>query len=402
MDFSGGCSRSKAPSCLRLCSHSLGQFRRRHDRNLQASIPPVLDNISKRHFWLTSYRGNLRDARGSRNFEIEKAGIEIRVLDGHRRKEGRDGPMRSGAWYAWGSFIAFAQKIKVDYSQQDPSATLRLYIDCGKASIEEGNSLGLLYMLWGREKHPGLPSWCPDLDARQSSKLLRHPEWKAGVKNLPGGERQPSTWFEPGCDDLHAPGCRVDIVSEVVKSTYCWSDMERDRENPSGEDGANNLLWESECLALARQTFTQQGDIPDAYILTLCEGFLNPYENDPYMIREAYKRNISLWHYAAKSIPHEDVDQRLRSVAHHLVSRLMQNCQGRKLFTTNRGRIGVGPPETQAGDEVYSLHGAGPLYLLRSEDDAIKILGNVYIHELMNFDETPEDTMEENDFVVIN
>jgi Heterokaryon incompatibility protein (HET) len=294
------------------------------------------------------------------------------------------------------------KKIKVDYSQQDPSATLRLYIDSGKASIEEGSSLGLLYMLSGREKHPGLPSWCPDLDAPQSRKLFLHPEWKAGVKNLPEGERQPSAWFEPGCDDLYAPGCRVDIVSEVVKSTYCWSDMERDGENPSGEDGANNLLWESECLALARQTFTQQGDVPDAYILTLCEGFLNPYENDPYMIREAYKRNISLWHHAAKSIPHEDVDQRLRSAAHHLESRLMRNCQGRKFFTTNRGRIGVGPPETQAGDEVYILYGAGPLYLLRSEDDAIKILGNVHIHELMNLEETPEDTMEENEIVVLN
>jgi hypothetical protein len=78
------------------------------------------------------------------------------------------------------------KKIKVDYSQQDPSPTLRLYIDCGKASIEEGSSLDLLYMLSGREKHPGLPSWCPDLDAPQSRKLFLHPEWKAGVKMLLG------------------------------------------------------------------------------------------------------------------------------------------------------------------------------------------------------------------------
>lgn len=294
------------------------------------------------------------------------------------------------------------EKIEVDYSQQGPSAALRLYVDCGKACIEEDTSLALLYMLSGRDKHPDLPSWCPDLDAPQSRSFFLHPGWKAGIKTTAQGEGQPGAWFEPGCDDLYAPGCRVDTVSQVVESTYCWSSDDRDVEVPSAEDAARNLIWEGECLALSRQTSQQQAEVPVSYLLTLCEGFLSPYENDPQIIREAYRRNLSLWRAAEKSTPNEDINQRVRSATHHFHGRIGHNCKGRKFFCTSGGRIGVGPPETQVGDNVYILYGAGPLYLLRFTDTAIEVLGNVYIHELMNLDETPEDVKEENEIIVIN
>ena len=294
------------------------------------------------------------------------------------------------------------EKIKVDYSQRGPHASCRTYIECGKACIEEDTSLSLLYMLSGTEKNPKLPSWCPDFNAAPSRNLSLYPKWKAGIKTTPAEEGEPAAWFEPGCDDLYAPGCSVDIVCQVVSSTFCWSSEERDGESPSIEDSVNNLAWQRECLTLSSHTAMLQGEGSMSYLLTLCEGFLSPHEKDPSMISAAYKRNISLWRAAARSVPIEDTSQRLRSAAHQFHGRLTQNCRGRKFFNTVGGRFGVGPPETQAGDHVYILYGAGLLYLLRFTDEAIRVLGSVYIHELMNLDETPEEVKGENEIVVIN
>lgn len=302
----------------------------------------------------------------------------------------------------------FREKVKVDYSQQDPSALLRLYIESGKACIEEDTSLSLLFMISGREKNPGLPSWCPNLDSPDHRRLVIHSKWRAGIRTLTEGEGQISAWFEPDSDDLYAPGCRVGLVDQVVSSTFCWSSLERDAEISDTEDARKNLLWQHECLALLREVLSEEyceeeEVIPISYILTLCEGFLNPFENDEDIFRAAYEGTMSLWQSAANSVvPNADsMNQRIRSAIHHYNGRLMQNCLGRKFFSTSGGYVGMGPPETQAGDEVYILYGAEPLYLLRCIEEHIEILGNVYIHELMDLEETPEEVMEENEIVTI-
>jgi Heterokaryon incompatibility protein (HET) len=294
------------------------------------------------------------------------------------------------------------EKIEVDYSQKGPSALLRLYIDCGKAALEEDPSLSLLFLLSGAQRNPGLPSWCPDLNAQPPRSFALWEGYKAGISDDPEEEKPPGAWFEPDDDDLHVGGCRVDIVSQVLSSTFCWSDLERDAEIPSVGDSTKNLLWENECLALFMQTSTEQDQVPLSYILTLCEGYMARFEDDPEIMHEAYERTLSLWRNAEKGDPPDDASQRLRTAIHFFLAGLQHNCEGRRFFSTTGGRTGLGPPDTQPGDEVYILYGAGPLYLLHCTDTAIEILGNVYIHELMNLDETPEEAKEENEIIVIN
>jgi Heterokaryon incompatibility protein (HET) len=303
------------------------------------------------------------------------------------------------------------EKIEVDYSQQDPSALLRLYIECGKAALEEDSSLSLLFLLSGAQKNPGLPSWCPDLNAPQPRSFYMWKGWKSGTSDDPEEEDLPGAWFEPDDDNLNVVGCRVDIVSQVLSSTFRWSDLERDAEIPSVEDSTNNLLWESECLALTRQASTHPDDTPLSYILTLCEGYMTRFEDDPHIMHEAYQRTLSLWQTAKQAHPsdaanqappRDTASQRLRTAIHSFHAGLQHNCEGRRFFSTTAGRTGLGPPETQPGDEVYILYGAGPLYLLRCSDIAIQILGNVYIHELMCLDDTPNGVREIDEILTIS
>ncbi|KAL9636378.1 MAG: hypothetical protein Q9164_002856 [Protoblastenia rupestris] len=290
-------------------------------------------------------------------------------------------------------------KIQVDYSRNDAEALLRLYIDYGKCCIEEDSTLALLHMLSGKERMPDLPSWCPSIDAPRNYRgILRY--YKAGIKTTQDGEDLPSAWFEPDSDDLYAPGCTVDVISQVVSSTFCWSDDARDAHRPSLEDATNNLAWDRECLMLYRQMTEQQDDLPFSYPLTLCGGYLYGPEQ-LYLLRQAYDRCISRWESVEQSIQLEDTNPEVEAAAYLFHGRLMSCCWGRKLFSTVGGRVGIGPPETETGDTVCILYGAGPLYLLRFAEEWTHILGDVYIHGLMDLEEIPDETKGENEIILI-
>lgn len=64
-----------------------------------------------------------------------------------------------------------------------------------------------------------------------------------------------------------------------------------------------------------------------------------------------------------------------------IVGRLMQ----RKLFTTYRGYIGMGPPNVQQSDRIYVLLGCNlPVVLRPCGDGMFKLVGEFYIHSIMN------------------
>lgn len=296
------------------------------------------------------------------------------------------------------------EKIVVDYSEQGPDALRRLYIDCTKACIMEDHRLNILYMLSGRAKDPDLPSWCPDLNAPPNREFVFQEDWKAGIPTGPEADERRGAWFEPDEDNLYATGWEVDTVSRVVESTFCWSDLEREGYEPKYEDATANLAWERECFTLLKETSTQQEGVPMSYIFTLSEGFLLRTLKDPDITRAAYERNMAFWRDPERSrtLHNDTADSRLKLAALTFHDCLLRNCRGRKFFSTEGGRVGVGPPETQPGDTVCILYRAPQLYLIRFGDYAIQILGNVYTHDLMNFDDIPEVVKGEIETIVIN
>ena len=59
----------------------------------------------------------------------------------------------------------------------------------------------------------------------------------------------------------------------------------------------------------------------------------------------------------------------------------------RRLFATDRGFIGLGPPEMQEGDHVYILSGGKVPYLLRlvsgTRPRTFELVGDCYLHGIM-------------------
>ena len=55
----------------------------------------------------------------------------------------------------------------------------------------------------------------------------------------------------------------------------------------------------------------------------------------------------------------------------------------RSTFATRYGFVGLGPPNIQNGDSVVILFGADVPFILRQEGDHYKLVGDCYVHGIM-------------------
>lgn len=59
-------------------------------------------------------------------------------------------------------------------------------------------------------------------------------------------------------------------------------------------------------------------------------------------------------------------------------------CGGRQLVQTTARRIGLAPAEAEIGDKIYLLYGGQVLYILRQAEGRQRLVGECYLHGLMD------------------
>lgn len=64
----------------------------------------------------------------------------------------------------------------------------------------------------------------------------------------------------------------------------------------------------------------------------------------------------------------------------------------RTFFYTKSGRMGLGPLSLQPGDQVAIFSGGRPAYLLREQEEYFELVGDGYVHGLMNGEGVPENS----------
>lgn len=70
--------------------------------------------------------------------------------------------------------------------------------------------------------------------------------------------------------------------------------------------------------------------------------------------------------------------------ASRFLSAFWRSCKLRRFFTTSSGRIGIGPPTMREGDFVAILFGGYTPYVLRPEGGQYSLVGECYVHGIMN------------------
>jgi hypothetical protein len=286
---------------------------------------------------------------------------------------------------------SFRDRIRISYSKSSEQDLLNPYLDCAKACIQEGTLPSILALVAGRLRAPGLPSWCPNLQSTQSGGIRQFgAHFRAGVsrKEAYRGLRARAS---SESDNLSVAGFRVDIVSEVVEGTLSW---------PAGQQMRGRVQryveWESRCLALAQKTLcVPPGTIPIEPIFAL-RG--KTHQSSTGLREIDLHRQYSCFAYDMRQFARTEdysLSTERRRIYNDWLRTLGNHCIGRRYFSTEKGRLGVGPPEIKKGDTISVFYGGDPVYILRPAElnsEEWFFVGDAFVHGLMELDETPQST----------
>ena len=223
--------------------------------------------------------------------------------------------------------------------------------------------------------------------------LLTHCEWHGGIVNKP-------TWvpdwskprasrriqFKRGCLGSRA---KADIVRNgVLRVTglYCAEINDIGRNTLHDETlfspGDPDVVRQIKSLAKYVKVsvpYVDGSDVIEAFCRTVCANFFsdvfNPAVSGFPDLGESLRYLRCLLRAPSSQI---EPDRMFLSYAREVL-------KGRRFFTTKEGYIGLAPEAVQMGDQVCIILGCqSPLLLRREEKDRYLVIGECYIHGLMN------------------
>lgn len=230
-----------------------------------------------------------------------------------------------------------------------------------------------------RVKPEKIPSWCPNWHSTQEYMNF------GGVCSYQAGKPSPVRTI-PDSNKIQIAGFCVDEVAAVVSSSWKFSQFPDQQKGPDGS-AARLLDWESQCLSLSQAAYQQPDAVPEAHWRTLIGNKTDDAHTTPCMddLSEDYL-NMKRYLLTLRDEIVFDEDTEKKAALRLYFSAMQSACQGRRFFSTRAGRVGLGPPRLHVGDTICVLHSAGPLFALRfpAGDDVAELIGDTYVHGLMN------------------
>ncbi|KAH7236636.1 heterokaryon incompatibility protein-domain-containing protein [Fusarium tricinctum] len=290
------------------------------------------------------------------------------------------------------------------------------------SSSKETSSLLPLHFPLMKSNHPDLPSWVVDwttpggLGSQVNTYQFSH-----GIYRVFKAGRNQNYHFIPSSDgkviEVKGRHCdRVAVISTTVpegtasgkRNAYCdWFKLAGLDQDPSRKyiTGVSffEAFWRCLCwnVLLTISDDKQPNFNSKASDEVLYEGFLSYCLSSPKSLfhpnglskeeREAVVR------LDPKFTPAEDHKWGIFSTSGYLAEQIINGLTvNTKMFMTEQGYLGVGPPDTQVGDEVKCLFGGWMPFILRStgktgefaaEKTKVptwKVLGTCYLHGIMD------------------
>ncbi|KAH8767859.1 heterokaryon incompatibility protein-domain-containing protein [Hyaloscypha finlandica] len=278
----------------------------------------------------------------------------------------------------------FQDRIQVSYSNDPSQDSIQTSIDCAKACIGEGLP-AILRLVAGRQRVPGLPSWCPNLNSYQYANQLQANWYRAGLL-IEETEAEVFRGKTTAANNhLVISGFQADTVSETVAAEYPSLRGEL-KSNLVGDF----LTWEAQCLALAQKITSET--VPMGHIFTLTgDTRQKPLHTKDEDFHQAYVDLLANMNSVAQGRGGAFPPKERRELFHHMANEISGICRGRRYFGTEKGCLGVGPLELKKGDTVCVLYGTKPPYVLREVEEKTgewSLIGDAFVHGLMELGET--------------
>ncbi|TAQ89308.1 hypothetical protein B7494_g2370 [Chlorociboria aeruginascens] len=296
-----------------------------------------------------------------------------------------------------------ASQIVVDYSDEAKEKWWRVYIQYGKLQLQSETTLTLLSMAASQQRPIELPSWCPNFNSPP-----KDPFCLGGVIGYQAGFESWEDRLKPNVqildsNNIKVSGFRVDHVHLVVGSPKHYFETE-----PSyGPSGSSALLldYESRCLKVSQDTYNSPNKVPEAHWRTLtADADFHSRSPLPPNVLEDYLRVKQLWksrrdQTSPNPIDSTPVSERQANLNYH------QNWEAKRtrtFFSTEGGRVGLGPCDLKAGDAICVLYGGAPLFVLRfncSSKEA-QLVGDAFVYGLMDLKSIPASDRETEWFTI--
>ncbi|KAF2850076.1 HET-domain-containing protein [Plenodomus tracheiphilus IPT5] len=258
--------------------------------------------------------------------------------------------------------------------------------------ISQDSVAELLSLNETTERNPNLPSWCPDLHHRSVSNVLAdYDGYHAGFTI------QTTTRFNYDPEDftkIQGKGIVMDIIKDVSQATWEDEDGHELSDDPElVSKMQRNIKMLQEYTEAAREFISKDdlwrlfvGDMkgPRDSKLNLLAGFASFHDR---LIDHRWKEEAESYRDAFLELSTLSLNAEVPSL---LIQRYMKNarrvCLGRKLFTTENGRVGLGPRLMAAGDVVCIFKCVRVPFVLRphaSLPDTFSLVGEAYVYGIM-------------------
>ena len=283
------------------------------------------------------------------------------------------------------------EKGLIDYSESGKRDFWKSYVAVAKLILlEHDPHLQLLSLAEPHLELPQLPTWCPNWHAKESLLLGGNAEYYgAGLINgIEAWNAKPH--FVTDSTLLQVLGCEIDTVKDLVSRDWLFSGSFKMLRAPDGLN-AHLLAWDQECRQLSHETIGGDPFWEEAHVRTII-GDVTSHDLSYDQLQDQYR----IWKdWIEHSVRRKDA----RNIKHEwhtclpFYDAMQAACAGRKFFSTEEGRIGIGSPSLLPGDQLCVLINGRPVYILRrsitsneGEHSPTKynLMGNAYVDGLMN------------------
>jgi hypothetical protein len=231
---------------------------------------------------------------------------------------------------------------------------------------------------------PSLPSWVPDYSLIRRQSILGGIGGMAGFKA--SGDSKPAVRVIEASQIITAGGRTIGTIQPVSspRPPSSWN-----RESQTLKEYREALLvWFDETKDIRNRTtpYPTGEPWPEVYWRTL----VTNTAQSGSAAEPAYGRYLESFlklHriYVESDAPEQHLSDEMLQDAERW-TRAFSTTGTRRLFTTEKGYLGLGPELIRQGDSIYLLFGATTPFIIRQAEvgDNWQIVGECYIHGLMN------------------
>ncbi|KAI1083354.1 heterokaryon incompatibility protein-domain-containing protein [Whalleya microplaca] len=321
--------------------------------------------------------------------------------------------------------------IGINY-QADVSNVFRFFT---RKIIEASQDLEILHW-FGSQKHiAGLPSWVPDYSTSKPIGTLprifsggaiysvQYPfRLLSGFNFRPGGfltvlgrrieriaivsdELEAKDTARPGSDEFQVVLHRWErLASKLTNKRFPQAIADAFSDTLVGNDEDDLLIENDQPPLIKKKRPTVSRKANEFYVWYKKYGSGILERTDPKYFEEVDYNRVSLF---SKEAPSTEEGWRALAVQNYgrlkwYARQMEMTCCGRRFFITDKGSMGLAPPQGRKGDELVFLPGGRYPFVLRTRDDSTyELVGDCFLYDLDVFRLFQDPNIETREFVLV-